>query len=92
MESSTHKSAVTRNSSGHSGHSGHTSSYSSGHTADHHYQDNSGIIVENRNCSPLIQKQNPILNQTNIDHISPNHDENTDLNVSRSTLFIHDDA
>jgi len=81
MESSNHKSAATRNPSGHSsGHSG-SHSYTSGHTADHHYLDNSGIIVENRNCSPLIQKQNPILNQTNIDHIPSNHDENTDLNL-----------
>ena len=58
--------------------------YATGHATsatDHAYaQDNSGIIVENRNCSPLIQKQNPILNQTDH-HISSNHDENTDLNV-----------
>ena len=53
------------------------------HHASHHpysHENNSAIIVENANSSPLLQKQNPILNQT-MDHLQ-SHDENTDLNVS----------
>ena len=49
-----------------------------------HDSSSSAILVDSEVCSPLIQKQNPILNQT-LDHL-PSHEDNTDLNVS-SYLF-----